>query len=914
MATRWYLGSDTTNKTPNMGGSTYTWDDIQYGPGRARCKTADQLPANRTIYGTIAIDTTTTTNWDVVGQQYNQWITLPLQAQTISGGTTFRLQLLCYENDRAANAYLSMMVKHYNAAGTLVTELGYAISPTEAELDNVTNRYVILTLGSDLTISSGDYLVFELGARFVNTKSNLYQLYYYPVYNSTYSDLGSNETDTSIELNPWIECSQTLQFSMEAAIACASTVTAEPFVIIMGGQAWSASGTLTSGYTYLDLNNPANNNGILTVAAVKAGGSNLTGIIVGTWYGSGNNWTMRSSQNIADIPAGTVGYRGVSLNVEVGDIPGLYAETGIVLYDFVAGNGAHWAEGNRFDGNQHNFGLSTTYKSLGFGLFGNPTEGANNALSTNLINGIATTYGNLLGIGALLSNLINGIATLTAPNTAKAAASTNLINGVASVNGVLTSKIALSTNLINGVSTLNGTLLGRGALATNLINGISSVTAPIIADAKISTNLINGISTCVAPPTYKLAFASNLINGISTVNGVLTSTASLSSNLINGTSSVAGNLLGTGALASNLINGISTCAGVLTGTGALASSLLNGISTLNGTLLGSLALSTNLISGTSSCAGNLLGTANLASNLINGTSAFSGTLLGTANLASNLINGIAGVQCDILAIKFTETNLINGTSTLFGDLIASAPAVLATDQINGISTLFGDLLGTAALASNLINGVSTLTGSLQALSSGALSTDLINGIATCSGDLLGTGALATNLVNGTSNVVGDLLGKTTGVLVSTISAESTCSGTLLGTASLASNLINGTSTCLGDLLGVGELNCTTIQAISLLDGTLLGILTLSTNLINGTSNLAAPLIGLGTEQYSFRFRDDDNNEANATWLAGINQSVNLQVNENIRIRFLINAIGNPDPAQYQLEYKKSTDSQWTKVA
>jgi hypothetical protein len=70
-------------------------------------------------------------------------------------------------------------------------------------------------------------------------------------------------------------------------------------------------------------------------------------------------------------------------------------------------------------------------------------------------------------------------------------------------------------------------------------------------------------------------------------------------------------------------------------------------------------------------------------------------------------------------------------------------------------------------------------------------------------------------------------------------------------------------------------------------------------------------------QHSFRFYDDDGSESAATALAAENTALNLSPGATARLRFLIDADGNPDGKQFQVEYRKKpsggTFGNWTKV-
>lgn len=67
------------------------------------------------------------------------------------------------------------------------------------------------------------------------------------------------------------------------------------------------------------------------------------------------------------------------------------------------------------------------------------------------------------------------------------------------------------------------------------------------------------------------------------------------------------------------------------------------------------------------------------------------------------------------------------------------------------------------------------------------------------------------------------------------------------------------------------------------------------------------------EQEGFRFRNDDGSETTATWKAAQDTDVTAPSGANTRLRFLINATGDPSSTQYQVEYKKTTDNFWTKA-
>lgn len=80
--------------------------------------------------------------------------------------------------------------------------------------------------------------------------------------------------------------------------------------------------------------------------------------------------------------------------------------------------------------------------------------------------------------------------------------------------------------------------------------------------------------------------------------------------------------------------------------------------------------------------------------------------------------------------------------------------------------------------------------------------------------------------------------------------------------------------------------------------------------------LASVVFRSGTseiEQEGFRWRDDDGSESSASWLQLQDVNIVRAASTTTRLRTLLNATDDPATAQYQLEYKKSTDSTYRKI-
>lgn len=70
------------------------------------------------------------------------------------------------------------------------------------------------------------------------------------------------------------------------------------------------------------------------------------------------------------------------------------------------------------------------------------------------------------------------------------------------------------------------------------------------------------------------------------------------------------------------------------------------------------------------------------------------------------------------------------------------------------------------------------------------------------------------------------------------------------------------------------------------------------------------------QQEGYRFRADDGNETAATWVAAQDTAITRASATNTRLRTLVNSTGaaDPDTSQYQLEYKRSSDSTYYPIA
>jgi hypothetical protein len=86
------------------------------------------------------------------------------------------------------------------------------------------------------------------------------------------------------------------------------------------------------------------------------------------------------------------------------------------------------------------------------------------------------------------------------------------------------------------------------------------------------------------------------------------------------------------------------------------------------------------------------------------------------------------------------------------------------------------------------------------------------------------------------------------------------------------------------------------------------------NTVQGTiKTYETEAVASSIEQEGFRFRNDDGSESAATWKDSQDTNVNSAPGDIVRLRTIINSKGDVASKQFQLEFKKSTDSVWNKV-
>ena len=128
-------------------------------------------------------------------------------------------------------------------------------------------------------------------------------------------------------------------------------------VIEMGSDAIQRSSFKAANTCNLCLENPANASGIIDTVEIYAH-SNMSSIKVGTFYGSGTRWTCRSATSLGPAPSGQkTTYTNLNIQVEEGDLIGIYFHYGLLYSDDTGGQGVLKKTDTFYVGQTYTFSL-----------------------------------------------------------------------------------------------------------------------------------------------------------------------------------------------------------------------------------------------------------------------------------------------------------------------------------------------------------------------------------------------------------------------------------------------------------------------------------------------------------------------------------------------------------------------------
>lgn len=133
--------------------------------------------------------------------------------------------------------------------------------------------------------------------------------------------------------------------------------------ITAGPGALERANAANPGYTWICVANPANASGTMTTFRLRVKTA-MTGVVVGTFYGSGTYYQSRDHSVIGNISAtGLQTFSGLDVDVVVGDYVGIYWSAGNLAFAVGAGTNAYFWTGNAFGAGVKSFATHT-------GIFG----------------------------------------------------------------------------------------------------------------------------------------------------------------------------------------------------------------------------------------------------------------------------------------------------------------------------------------------------------------------------------------------------------------------------------------------------------------------------------------------------------------------------------------------------------------
>lgn len=146
-------------------------------------------------------------------------------------------------------------------------------------------------------------------------------------------------------------------------------------VIDIGSGAIDRNWYGTTGRTYIDVGNPANDTGTITSFEIWAY-SNMSNVECATFLVvSGNNLSTRDSEAIGSVTAGSKQtFSGLSMDVATGDYLGFYHSAGLIERDTATGNGYWYASGDYIPCTNQAFSLVSTTTAIS--LYGEGATGA----------------------------------------------------------------------------------------------------------------------------------------------------------------------------------------------------------------------------------------------------------------------------------------------------------------------------------------------------------------------------------------------------------------------------------------------------------------------------------------------------------------------------------------------------------
>jgi hypothetical protein len=174
--------------------------------------------------------------------------------------------------------------------------------------------------------------------------------------------------------------------------------------IDVGAGAADRGSQFSSGFTLIDFNNPANDTGTITSIELwfSAAGDNATGVLAGTFSGSGVSYDDRDYETIGNVAKGSKQtFSGLNCDVVTGDFLGVYAAVGWIEQDTSGYVGIGYVGGDKFGTGAQTY--TTTYNDDAISVYGAGATPSAPTVTTQAVSDVeettATGNGNVTSDG-----------------------------------------------------------------------------------------------------------------------------------------------------------------------------------------------------------------------------------------------------------------------------------------------------------------------------------------------------------------------------------------------------------------------------------------------------------------------------------------------------------------------------------
>jgi hypothetical protein len=313
--------------------------------------------------------------------------------------------------------------------------------------------------------------------------------------------------------------------------------TIQPKSIDVGPAATDRGNTTGGAYTDINITNPANATGTLDTFEIWLATTNSTNMTVGTFSGSGTQYTSRDSEYIGNVTAGSKQTKtGLSIDVVTGDFNGAY-NTQNFEWDTSGNSDVYTKSGNQFGAGEQTF---TRMAGDAFSLYATGTEAATDYPITCAAGlTVGASVARTRTIDRAVSGNLSVAASVVRSRTITRATTSNLSVAVSLLKGWGRTKV------VNAGLTISAAVVRTRAITRAVTAGLTAaatVAKTVVWNKGVSAGLTIGAvitATGVAVTNYLITVAANLTASASVVR-TLAATRTTASNLTVATSLLKG--------------------------------------------------------------------------------------------------------------------------------------------------------------------------------------------------------------------------------------------------------------------------------------------------------------------------------------------------------------------------------------